>query len=182
MKEIKDFPGYFITEDGRVFSARKKRKGTKSRDGFVSYLDYKNLNELKTQINSRGYCFVGLNKLTNNKIKQYNRTIHRLIAEHFIPNPGNLPQVNHIDENKLNNNISNLEWCTAQYNMEYSKCYYKWTIENIITKQIHEVINLNQFCKNNNLHFSGLYQTYTKRISRHKNYRIIKREQFKYKE
>lgn len=47
------------------------------------------------------------------------RTIHRIVAEAFIPNPRNLPQVNHKDEDKHNNNADNLEWCTALYNSRY---------------------------------------------------------------
>lgn len=48
-------------------------------------------------------------------------TLHRLLAVHFIPNPDNLPFVNHIDENKLNNSINNLEWCTQVYNTNYGE-------------------------------------------------------------
>ena len=47
--------------------------------------------------------------------------IHRLVAEAFIPNPTNLPIINHKDENKLNNNVDNLEWCDAKYNSNYGK-------------------------------------------------------------
>lgn len=51
-----------------------------------------------------------------------NKRMHRLVAEAFIPNPNNYPVINHIDENKLNNIISNLEWCTVRYNTEeYTK-------------------------------------------------------------
>ena len=51
--------------------------------------------------------------------KRHKWRIHRLVAETFIPNPDNLPEVNHKDENKLNNEASNLEWCTHKYNSNY---------------------------------------------------------------
>lgn len=56
--------------------------------------------------------------MENNKEKNYK--LHRLIAIHYIPNPENKPFINHIDGNKLNNNISNLEWCTP---IENSNAY-----------------------------------------------------------
>lgn len=67
---------------------------------------------LKPRKTKRGYCNVTIDG------KCY-RT-HRVIAEVFIPNPHNLPQVNHKDENKSNNSVDNLEWCDARYNKTYS--------------------------------------------------------------
>ena len=67
---------------------------------------------LRPSISDNGYKKVILNK---DKIKR-NFNLHRLIAEHFIPNPDNKPEVNHIDGNKLNNNLSNLEWVTTSEN------------------------------------------------------------------
>ena len=48
-------------------------------------------------------------------------SVHRLVAQAFIPNPNNLPEVNHKDKDTLNNCADNLEWCTRQYNIDYSK-------------------------------------------------------------
>lgn len=70
---------------------------------------------IKAHIDKNGYYRVLLSK--NNKIKNY--LVHRLVAQTFIPNPNNLPQVNHKDENKTNNNVNNLEWCTRSYNCQY---------------------------------------------------------------
>lgn len=50
---------------------------------------------------------------------KYVKLIHRLVAQAFLPNPQNLPQVNHKDEDKTNNTVDNLEWCTSQYNANY---------------------------------------------------------------
>lgn len=62
-----------------------------------------------------GYHSIGLMK----NGKRVHKRIHRLVAEAFISNPDNLPQVNHKDEDKLNNIASNLEWCDNTYNSQY---------------------------------------------------------------
>lgn len=69
---------------------------------------------LKPQFDGRYYHVV---LCKNNKSKT--RAIHRLVAETFIPNPDKLPTVNHKDEDKLNNTVLNLEWCTQKYNINY---------------------------------------------------------------
>lgn len=96
----------------------KKVKGTK-------YYEVSNLGNvrssfkkasLKPMITKDGYFYVGL--YINRKRKYKN--IHRLVAIEFIPNPENKPCVNHIDGNKQNNNVKNLEWCTYQENSRHS--------------------------------------------------------------
>ena len=70
---------------------------------------------LKLWDNGRGYLRVYLTKENTSK---YIR-VHRLVARAFIPNPHNLPEVNHKDENKKNNYVENLEWCDRRYNVNY---------------------------------------------------------------
>ena len=70
---------------------------------------------LKPRKDKCGYYSVVLYK--NGIVKKY--YVHRLVAEAFIPNPNNLPCVNHKDENKLNNSVDNLEWCDRLYNVRY---------------------------------------------------------------
>ena len=97
MKDIKNYEGlYAITSCGKVWSYKRKKF-------------------LKPDINASGYLKVGLSK--DGQRKKY--FIHRLVAEAYIPNPDNLPQVNHKDENKENNCLQNLEWCDPKYNANY---------------------------------------------------------------
>lgn len=69
-----------------------------------------------TSITKQGYLVVGMAINKNPRVKQ----VHRLIALTFLPNPKNLPQVNHIDGNKQNNNVENLEWCTSSHNIKHA--------------------------------------------------------------
>lgn len=75
----------------------------------------KNGNIKNSYINNKGYCCLSLYKqgVTSHP------TLHRVIANAFIENPNNLPQINHIDGNKRNNNVTNLEWCNQRYNYNH---------------------------------------------------------------
>ena len=90
-----------------------------SNRGNMKSLNYRRTGKeriLKPQKNRCGYLQVQLWK--DGKAKNY--LVHRLVAEAFIPNTDNLPQVNHIDENKQNNCMDNLEWCSRSYNLTYN--------------------------------------------------------------
>lgn len=86
--------------------------------GNVKSLRYRNKTEehlLTKRPQKNGYLTVSLSK--NSIYKNF--LIHRLVADVFIENPYNFPQVNHIDEDKTNNCVDNLEWCTCKYNLNY---------------------------------------------------------------
>ena len=78
-------------------------------------------------VHKLGYLQVAL--CNNGKIKH--KMVYRLVAEAFLPNPDNLPQVNHKDENPFNNCVDNLEWCTIEYNINYGTRIQKVTETNI---------------------------------------------------
>ena len=84
-----------------------------SKDGKIKGLDGRILKQAK---DTRGYMFVTL----NDNYRQFHLSIHRAVALCYIPNPHNLPQVNHKDEDKTNNSVENLEWCDNKYNSHYS--------------------------------------------------------------
>lgn len=70
---------------------------------------------LRFEVSKKGYFITKI--IVDGKRKRIG--VHRLVALAFIPNPNNYPQINHKDENPQNNNVENLEWCTAKYNMNY---------------------------------------------------------------
>lgn len=112
-KDIKEYEGlYQVSNLGRIRSLDKYRKGKNNTKVFVKG------RILKQNKDKDGYLQVNLSK--NNKQKTFKS--HRLVAMAFLINKNNLPQVNHKDENRQNNCVSNLEWCTEKYNCRYSHC------------------------------------------------------------
>ena len=109
-KDIKGYEGmYQVSNYGRVKSLPRKRiNGT----GF--YIQKERI--LSLQIKTKRYYGVGLMKDGVHK----NFLVHRLVADAFVENPNNYDQVNHIDCNRLNNKVENLEWCTAETNLEHA--------------------------------------------------------------
>ena len=102
-RDIKGYEGlYQVSNLGRAKSLKYR-----GHEGCIGILT--------PRLDGKEYETVALYK--EGKVR--NTKIHRLVAQAFIPNPNNYPQVNHKDENKINNNVSNLEWCTILYN----NCY-----------------------------------------------------------
>lgn len=100
-KDIEGFEGHQVSNFGRIKSLNYRRTGEER--------------ILKPGKNRGGYLFVILCK--NGKQKLF--LVHCLVAKAFIPNPNNWTQINHLDENKENNCVDNLEWCTAKYNSNF---------------------------------------------------------------
>lgn len=100
-KDIKGFEGvYQISNLGRIKSFKKYK------DGYI----------LSNKNSKGGYFSIVLKDCK----KEKHTRVHRLVAETFIPNPNNFPVVNHIDGNKQNNRVDNLEWCTIKHNVNHA--------------------------------------------------------------
>lgn len=107
-KPIVGYDGYEISSHGRVKSNKRLER-----------LGHPTILAMVVSKNGSGYKQVLLLK---NKIRKL-FAVHRIVAKHFINNVENKPQVNHIYQNKLNNNVNNLEWVTAKQNVRYSMAH-----------------------------------------------------------
>lgn len=87
---------------------------------------------MKPTYDKDGYLLCGM---TGDDGKQHTMKVHRLVAQTFIPNPNNLPQVNHKDENKSNNNVENLEWISNSDNQRWGTCGLR---KSIAMKKLHK--------------------------------------------
>lgn len=135
-KPIKDFPGYTITDDGKVISYKFNQPRV-----------------IKTWLQKGGYENI---KLCKNNIT-YHFLIHRLVAEAFIPNPDNLPEVNHKNKNRADNRVENLEWCTRLDNLydsyttmsqvrNFKNCYIRKINTNEPIKYFQSIAEASRYC------------------------------------
>lgn len=114
-KDITGYEGYYqVSNLGRVRSL--KRSWAVTNQYNVLFRSCTKEKIIKPILFNTGYLYVSLSK---NNIKK-NIAIHRLVAEAFIPNFDDFPMVNHIDGNKQNNNVNNLEWCTYKHNSQHA--------------------------------------------------------------
>lgn len=104
------YPGYedyMVSNMGRVKRANEKITSGRLRPKKI----------IKPFVRHGGYLSIAVYGNTEKKTRMF--LLHRVVADAFIPNTNNFPQINHIDEDKFNNCVSNLEWCTGEYNLRY---------------------------------------------------------------
>ena len=148
-KTIHEYPDYLVSDLGNILSVKGDRL-------------------LKPYKCSNGYLQV---KLTSNGCTK-GELVHRLVAKAFIPNPNNLAQINHKDEDRTNNRVENLEWCDQSYNMNYgtgnlkrkekleyrespwnSKKVLQFTLENVLVREWNSTMEIERVLgyKNTNI-------------------------------
>lgn len=136
-RDIKGYEGlYQVSNLGRVYGIKRQRF-------------------LNTVYDRNGYSSV---KLTKNGIGKL-LSLHRIVAINFIPNQENKPQVNHIDEDKTNNMVSNLEWTTAKENVNHgtrTERMIKTMNKNIVCSNGKEYNSIKEACQELNCHSSGV--------------------------
>jgi hypothetical protein len=118
-KAVKGYEGYYeVDQFGRVYSVDRLVPVDDNGRQYNKALCGK---QMKQGMHSNGYKIVSLTKEGKTKTV----FVHRIVAEAFISNENNSPMVNHKDEDKTNNFVENLEWCTAKYNRSYGKAIEK---------------------------------------------------------
>jgi len=160
---IPGYPEYSVTPDGRVFSHLKP-----GGNGKGKVLDYSYSREFKPQANHKGYLQI---QLMSNTPRCKSVLIHRLVAETYIPNPHSYDTVDHIDEDKTNNHISNLRWLPNRENIRRSKCK-EWEVT-CPDGTVVIVTDMIAFCVENKLTHSLMCRSARKGYH-HQGYRVKK--------
>ena len=152
-KDIEDYEGlYQVSDLGRVKALNFKRTGEEK--------------FLKQQTNYKGYLYVGLCKDGRQKFVR----VHKLVAKAFVPNPKNLPQINHIDNDKKNNCASNLEWCTCAYNINYKYGQSEKLIQMALDGTVVKIWNTVQDAINSGYRMDGISRCSLGKIKMYRGY------------
>ncbi len=148
MKTIENHPQYSVDECGNIYSHKRNKW-------------------MKQGVNKKGYKVLELDG-------QF-WSVHRVVALAFLPNPHNLPQVNHKDKDKTNNNVENLEWCDNPYNADYSAKTFKF-----INPEggIIEITNLAKWCREQGFNNSNFCNLNKGKIKSYKGYKRFTPESF----
>lgn len=158
MEEWKDITGYeglyLVSSLGRVQSLIKKDKPLILTPVKIGHKP-KNL-------------YLAVNMSKDGKQKQ--QAVHRLVALHFIDNPHHHPIINHKDENTFNNCKDNLEWCTNQYNQEFSLSKLLYSFIKPDGEVVH-IKNLRKYSRENGLNHAHMYQVHYGRVPSYKGWR-----------
>lgn len=151
-RDVVGFEGkYRVSSHGRVWSNRRKKY-------------------LAPYVNNSGYALVWLHVAG----KGYRRLVHRLVMTAFIEDFSEDLEVNHKDENKLNNRLDNLEVCTRQYNIEYS--FAKYYIVTTPDGEEIEVFNLRKFCRENDIDHRRLWEVVDGKRKHHEGFKARYKE------
>lgn len=124
-RDVKGYEGrYEVSNYGRV----------RQKIDLFKKCNKKAIKIIKPDINYiKRYGYLRVNPYKDNKSKHF--FVHRLVAEAFMPNPYNLPMINHKDEDRSNSRLDNLEWCTPKYNTNYGNAMLKSKLTRISNKE-----------------------------------------------
>lgn len=161
-KEIIGFEGrYAVSPKGEVVSLRDNHGKLRDVPKVLKHVSIGHKpNNLYPAVNLYG----------NDGVRQC--SVHRLVALTFLPNPDNLPLINHIDENTFNPCVTNLEWCTHQHNQQHSLSKRTYSFVDPDGNVIN-VINVRKFARDRGLNHAHLYSLANQKLKTYKGWRLF---------